>query len=409
MRRHLLGVLIAISTLAVVASAAAFAPFDNEGLASFRVAGGAGDADTSDGNLAWTAIEADPLFHSLSSRFGGGGVLVYIEYEPVDGHSGLLIIDLRHAGFPDLVESHLTVPNRRRAEIYYQEWDGSRDLFESSRVEGDLTIVEMYRGQGISALGLRFDLFVLDGADQWRRVVGSATTSPTVEQAVIIERDVVYTRRDRGEVYAPDGDIYVDCYGDAHVVEEEYDEDSYYYEDGDGGGCSGDTWDDDTEDPQESGGCAGERTVDDGEPDPDGGCESSGDEIAPDEYEDDSSWYEGDDVSDGQSSGCDEDSSSSDSSSGGCDSDDSGDSSSGPSCEGDTAEAAVAPQDRGHLRRYLGAMGTSRHKRQLAGAAGFHRFEAQTARTVRRLSSWLPFFLLAVGIRAARRRLRGAC
>ena len=393
--RFALVLAVAVFTCLSAAPATAFAPFDSEGFAAFRVAAGSGDADTG-GDLSWTAIETQPLFHTLSSRFGGGGVLVYMEYEPVDGRAGLLILDLRHAGFPDLLESNVTLPNRRRAEVYYQEWDGRRDVFESARVEGDVTIVEIYRGQGISAIGLRFDLFTLDAADKWRRIVGSATTAITVEQAVILERDVVYARRDRGEVYAPDGDIYVDCYGDAHVVEEDYDEESYYYEDGDGGGCSGDTWDDDVEDPQESGGCAGETTVDDGEPDPDGGCEGSGDELDPDEYEEDSSWYENDDYSDGEGSGCDEDT-------------DSSDESSSSSCEGDTVEAALPPGDRGRLRAYLGSMGGSRHKRQLAGAAGFHRFEASTARTIRRISAYLPFFLVALWIRAARRRLRPSC
>jgi hypothetical protein len=395
LRRYLVCALCAVLVLSVAGSAAAFAPFDSDGFAAFRIASGAGEADVDD--VVWTAVETDPIFHTLSSRFGGGGVLVYMEYEPVDGHSGLLIIDLRHAGFPDLLESNITLPNRRRAEIYYQEWSGAGDLFESSRVEGDVTIVEIYRGQGVSALGLRFDLFALGASDSWRRVVGSATTSLTVEQAVLLERDVVYSRRDRGEVYAPDGDIYVDCYGDAHVVEEEYDEETYYYEDDDGGGCSGDTWDDDVEDPQESGGCAGETTVDDGEPDPDGGCEGSGDGLDPDEYEEDESWYENDDYSDGESSGCDEDT----------DTDD--ESSSSSDCEGDTVEASIPAGEQARLRAYLAGMGGSRHKRQLAGAAGFHRFEADTARTIRRLCSYLPFFLVALGIRAARRRLRRPC
>jgi hypothetical protein len=359
-----------------------------------------------DGEPVWVNIEAEPLFHTLSSRFGGGGVLVYMEYQPINGVAGVVLIDLRHAGLEDLVESRLSVPDRRRVEIYYQEWTSSADVFELETAQGEVTVEEIYRGEGVSALGIRFDLVVTDAAGQWRRLQGSATTSPTVTEAVIAEEDVVYERRARGEVYNPDGDIYVNCYGDAYVEEEEYDEDSYYYEDDDGGGCAGDTWDDDVEDPQESGGCVAERTVDDGELDPDGGCEGTGDELEPDKYEEDASWYGGDDYSDDQSSGCDEDTD--DGGGDNSDGDDEG-GDTGPECAGDTAEASVSPARRTRLRSYLASMGTNRHRRRLAGAAGFHRLGPDESRTAGRVFGYLPFLLLAVGIRAARRRIGPSC
>ena len=273
--------------LALAPFLAGFSAFDSEGLARFRVADGVGSPGI-DGQ-DWTEIEVEPLFHTLSSRFGGGGVLIYMEYEPRSvGHSGLLMIDLRHAGLADLSVSTLAFPDRRRGDLFYQEWSQSKDLFQSVRVEGDIDVEELYRGEGLSAIGIRFDLVFFapgdDGKldtddDEWRRVEGSATTSPTVAEAIAIESHVVHQRRERGEVYAPDGDIYIDCYGDSHVSEQEYEEETYYYEDDDGGGCEGDTWKDDTEDPQESGGCAGEQAVDDGEPDPDSSCEGTGDEL----------------------------------------------------------------------------------------------------------------------------------
>ena len=59
-----------------------FAPFKSQGLAIFRVADGEGLAASAGevSELAWRNKETPALVHTLSSRYGGGGALVYMEY-----------------------------------------------------------------------------------------------------------------------------------------------------------------------------------------------------------------------------------------------------------------------------------------------------------------------------------------
>ena len=55
LRRYLVCALCAVLVLSVAGSAAAFAPFDSDGFAAFRIASGAGEADVDD--VVWTAVE----------------------------------------------------------------------------------------------------------------------------------------------------------------------------------------------------------------------------------------------------------------------------------------------------------------------------------------------------------------
>jgi hypothetical protein len=216
----------------------------------------------------------------------------------------------------DLQRSEVPVGNLKRVDLYYQEWDGNAQRFEGDKVEGSLSVEDLFRGELASALALRFDLTFTDAGedgalgtddDLTRRLTGSLVTSPTVAQAV--DEESVLARSRRSADYDPDGDVYVSCVGETYVDERSYEEDSNYYQDDDGGGCTGDTWKDDGVDPQESGGCAGEETVDDGEPDPSGGC-TSDDEFEDDEQPDDGtgdgtgedSYYDDEGYDDG--SGC---------------------------------------------------------------------------------------------------------
>ncbi len=399
---------------------AGFAPFDSAGLAIFRVASGVGQPLGDPGaplpDDQWQKVETDTLFHTLSSRFGGGGVLIYAEYAPQDGGpAGLLLIDLRHGGLADLSTSLVDVPDNRRVEVYFQQWKGRDDLFESERASGEIQVVDMLRGEELSAVALEFDLtFSSDGPDgiadtdddRWRRVQGRATTSPTVAQAVDIESSLAADRR--REEYAPDGNIHVSCVGDTYVEESQYDEDSYYYEDTDSGGCEGDTWEDDSTDPQESGGCAGERSVDDGAPDPDGGCEGSGDDYDESDFEEDDTYYDSDDTD--ESSGCEGDSGSDDfnddsDADSGCDTsddsdtdDDDDDDDTSSDCEGDDeVEASVGFGQRAYLRRVLMSKepGKVRPRRAKARRSGPMRFFIR----------YLPFMLLGLVIHTWRRRV----
>jgi hypothetical protein len=416
--------------LVAVALLTGFAPFDSDGLLRLQITDGEGPVVDEGAVRDPVDLEAEPLFHSLSSRFGGGGVLIYAEFTPAQaGFSGLFLMDLRHAGLADLQRATVEATDRRRVELYYQEWDGGRDLFEGDRVEGTVTVEDLFRGDRASAIAISFDLTFFDAGpdgrlntddDRWRRLRGSLASSPTVTQAVNNEPDLVRARRET--TYAPDGDVYVSCVGESDIEEREYNDETYVYEDDDGGGCSGDTWDDDTDDPQESGGCAGEQTLDDGEPDPDSGCES-GDEY--DDSEDEDPYYSGDEYDDG--SGCDETDDGSDDSddsvTSGCDDTDDGG-------EGDefgegagwgagrhgprqVARAAgvcgagvgavMSPARREALRRYLDQL----HQPQ-RHAALLHRFDRETTRTLQRLLRYLPFVLLGLFLHAWRRRLRAA-
>ncbi len=392
-----------------------FAPFKSEGLAIFRIANGQG-ALSEDG-LLWRQVEAPALAHTLSSRFGGGGALFYMEYTPdASGVSGLLLIDLRHAGLPDLDSSLITLPDRRRVEVYYQEWDATGDVFLSSRSEGEVLILDIFRGERVSAASVSFDLTFLSeggdgvigtGDDVWRRVEGRATTSPTVDEAVEIEADLVFDRRSTTEPYAPDGDITINCYGDTTIEEEAYDDESYIYEDNEGGGCEGDTWEDDAVDPQESGGCAGETVVDDGEPNTDAGCEASDEFEDPDEeQEEEDSFYEDDSYED--DSGCEGDttddttSTTDDSTTDDSTTDTSDDTGEG-GCESDT-EAALPPGQQARLREEL-----TRDPRARAGRLDDrprHRFARKTRERLRRVFNYTPFFLLGCVIHLWRRRLQ---
>lgn len=429
MRRRWL--VVAAAPLLVVLLAG-FAPFDNEGLAILRVAGGSGEApvdpDQDDGELKFRQLETQALFHSLSSRFGGGGTLIYIEHTPdAEGISGVLILDLRHAGLPDLESSLIDVPNRRRVEPFYQEWAGTNDLFASGRAFGEIQILDMYRGQRVSAIAVEFDLIFLapgpDGTfdtddDVWRRVEGRATTSPTVAQAVELEPEVVFERRRTGRPFAPEGDVYVTCTGDVYVEEEEFDEDSFTYEDDDGGGCGGDTWEDDSANPQESGGCAAETAVDDGEPDPDGGCEGDGGDLDDEDFaNEDDPFFEDDDAAE-DGSGCDEgtsdDTSSDDDGGAGCDPDldepddtstddsDDDDDDDSVECAGDTdpVEAAIPPGQRALARQYL----LTPDPASLRKAPRPTRAQKQARRTARRILNHLPFIMLGLVIHLWRRR-----
>lgn len=428
-----------------------FAPFHSGGLARFTVQDGQGATVGEDASKA-VAVEADALFHTLSSRFGGGGVLMYAEFPGRDvGFAGLLVIDLRHAGLPDLSQSIVALPDARRAELFYQEWDGSGDLFRGDSVSGTITVRDMFRGEEQSAVALAYDLTFLDHGldgergtedDQWRRVTGSATTSPTVDAAVARENATSYRSRTRENQYAPDGDINVNCIGSVEVEEEEYDETSYTYEDD--SSCEGDTWEDDAEEPQDESGCSGKQASDEGSADPDGGCDGSGTDDLEDpdeEDEEDGDTYYGDGYGNSgtsDSGGCEGDSSDSGDSSddGGCDgdsdtdtgsdtsTDESDDDDSGPECSGDdddddenfaVASGIYAPSGSTRaLRRYLREVASDRPMRRADGARIVRarrpegRFGKDTWRTMRRLLGYLPFVIVGVVIRAWRRRYTSA-
>lgn len=405
-----------------------FAPFDSDGLLRMDVTDGQGPEILDEGSVRDPiTIEAQPIFHTLSSRYGGGGVLIYAEFtQEQSGFSGLFLMDLRHAGLPDLDRSLLAASDRQRMELYYQEWDSDGDIFRSDKVQGNVVVEDIFRGNSLSAVAISFQISFFDAGpdgrlgtedDVWRQLEGSLSTSPTVNQAVNAEPGLVRSRRDASSPYEPDGDIYVSCVGETSVEERTYQEDSYAYED-DGGGCGGDTWDDDSEDPQESGGCAGEQTLDDGEPDPDSGCESSEDWEEGDEED---PFYGEDDYDDG--SGCDEtDDGSDDEDSSGCEGDEYEEGSGtgagwgtgaarlasmGPRASAGGVCGAVAatmsPGRRAYLRRYLAQLDQPRRYGPLV-----HRFDPQTWRGLRRLMRYLPFLLLGLVIHAWRRRLRVA-
>lgn len=442
MRRVYEGVTRLAWVVALAGVMMGFAPYDGPGLSIFRVADGEGavgeEGSVEGDGLAWRPVEADALFHTLSSRYGGGGVLIYSEFPGRAGEpSGLLLLDLRHAGLSDLESSLFDVPSKRRVEPYYQEWRGSQDTFISERVFGEVQVLDIFRGDLNSALAIEYDLtFVAlgpdgllgSGDDRWRRVQGRAVTSPTVDQAVALEPALVFERRSDPVPFAPDGNIYVTCVGDAHVEEDTYEDDSYYYEDDEGGGCEGDTWEDDNTDPQESGGCAGESVVDEGEPDPAGGCDSSGDEYDESIFEEEEA-YDGEFAdSDGGDSGCDSGSDDPYDDSGGCDGDDAttdttydddeedSDDDDSLDCEGDTeteAEASeggawrgISGRQRAHLRRVL-LSDDPRQARLMAQrhAATKPRFTREGRRTLRRLVGTMPFVLLGLLIQVWRRRL----
>ncbi len=419
-----------------------FAPFNSEGLSRFQVANGSGDVTGENDGLAWTEVEAPTVFHTLSSRFGGGGVLAYMEFSH-SAFSGLLLVDLRHAGLPDLARSTVSLPNRRRVEPFYQEWDAARDRFQSERVEGNFEIVDLFRGENVSAVAIKFDMVFFDNGadgeantddDRWRRIEGSATTIVTVDDAVERESDLVRARREADEPYNPDGDIVVDCTGAVVVEETTYQEDSYYYEDDDGGGCSGDTWKDDTEDPQDSGGCAGEEVSDDGQPNVDGGCADGGDEFE-DPTEDDGSYYEDDTYEDDGCSGTDDstdddyegddysDSSESEDEGVSCDSepDDSGDEFEDDSfaqggglsyagfgaplsCGGSSFSGApsMSRARAGYLRRYLAGIDKPRGER---ASKQTRRKRKKKKSPLRAVIRYLPFIMLGLWIRIWRRRI----
>jgi len=405
--------LIVIGTMFVFGSG--FAPFNSSGLITFTVESGTGDPNDPREATQADTVEAEAIFHTLSSRFGGGGVAVFVEFLPgTRGYSGLSVFDIRHAGLYDLYDPQvLTMPDPRRAELYYQEWDASGDRFMSDRVSGAITLDEIFRGDGISAMAFSFDLtFIdlgangtLDSTDTWRRLHGQATTSPTVEQALRRESLGAYDDASAEDPYAPDGNIYVNCFGEVDVEEESYDEDSYAYEDDTSDSCGGDTWKDDSTVPEEEAGCDAKEPVDEGEPDPETGCDDSGSDIS-EPTSDDDLYYD------------DDDSSSEDDS----------------SCEGDTttasasvvlpaiadlcfapsvAEASVSsPTAMRHMRATLARIARGERLDSTAISRAAHRprtvFGKESWRTVRRILAYLPFFLLALGIHVVRRRMRRA-
>ncbi|MEL6178217.1 MAG: hypothetical protein AAFS10_04655 [Myxococcota bacterium] len=424
-----------------------FAPFDTSGLSQFNIVYGRGTPEASelDNGLGVSSVETEAIFHTLSSRYGGGGVLIYMEFFPRStDFSGMLLLDLRHGGLPDLDSTTLDMPDARRAELYYQEWDKGGDLFVGTTASGDITVRDLYRGQSISAIAITWDLvFTNVGADgqkgtsddAWRRLTGSAITEVSVENA--LRRDSGAFHRQRGnsdgtvEVYAPDGDIQVDCFGGVYVEDETYQEESYSYED-DSSSCQGDTWEDDSEDPQAGSGCDGGDTVDDGKPDPQGGCDDGiGDDIDdPGSEEDEGSFYGGDyDSGDSSGSSCDSDTDSSDSSGSGCDDDDTdtGGSSSSESsdddssCEGDEEATAATrwerepqPTLRQRLDRLEVTTGQMVHPAPSSDAPrvvrqrkrrGHTSVRSQLIGVVRRYAS---FLLLVVVIRLWRRRMEYA-
>ena len=423
-----------------------FAPFDLSGLSQFEIIWGRGDPDVADLNKGSgvSSVETEALFHTLSSRYGGGGVLMYMEFLPRStDFSGMLLIDLRHAGLPDLDSSTVRMPDARRAELYYQEWDRRGDLFVGQQASGDITIRDLYRGKNLSAISVTWDLlFATEGPDgvqgteddAWRRVVGSAVTSVSVEEALRRDSGAFYRQRRTGDgeevyVYAPDGDIQVNCFGGVYVQDEPYDEESYSYEDD--SSCEGDTWEDDSENPQEGSGCAGGDTVDDGEPDPQGGCDDGvGDDIddpGADTEDDGGSFYGGDyDSGDDGGSGCDDD----DSDTGGssstestdsdpsCDSSDSSSSDSSScdssdSCESDEALAATDGAlplrlMRARLDRLEATSGPIAHAPPPRPRRRTHPALRQAQRVTRVVWRYAPFLLLVVVIRLWRRRVASA-
>lgn len=380
-----------VATVAMV-FATGFAPFNGGGLADFRVLDSQLDPNDQEGASAeWRHVETDALFQTLSSRYGGGGVLTYMEFLPTDGVAGVLILDLRHAGLSDLTSSEFTVPNTRRADLHYQEWRGNTDVFVGERVDGTVEVVDLYRGQGISAVAVRFDLVFYDAGDKWRRIVGTVTTSPTVEQALERDGDGLYRQNTTGP--NSDGDIIVDCFGTTTVEETEYDEDSYVVAD-QGSSCEGDTWEDDAENPNETSGCAGKREVDGGEPDPNGGCDSSGPDVAtPTDPDPANDTTEGDTYSD--QSGCDEGTS------------DGGGSNEDFDCSGDSAQAATLPlAEVTYLRRYLDRV--ERGDRVIGRRSSPGRFSRATWHTMHQILSYLPFMILGLVLHLLRRRLSGS-
>jgi len=424
-----------------------FAPFSSDGFGQFELREGLGDLDS--GSTQGGFVETGALFQTLSSRFGGGGVMIYMEYTAGGlDHSGMLLIDLRHAGLADLEESVLEVPDARRVELYYQEWDASGDLFRGASVSGQVRVKELFRGSKRSALALTFDLVFKDSGpdgeagtrdDLWREVFGSATSVPTVEDAIRDEPNL-YSRRQRGE-YAPDGDTQVSCMGDVTVEEETYDETSYAYED-DANSCSGDTWEDDAESPEEGGGCAGKETLDEDEDQPDleGGCDDGvGDDIDdPGSSEEGGSYYDGDyDEADTSSEGCDDvdsetgsdESDSSEEEDTTSEDEDESEDDDSSSCGGDEEESTGVGKLGKELRLELTSLGgreaiaatrrdrgRDRLRRRLDRLEAGHRSSISvmtitrsrigrgTQRTIQRCLNYLPFVLLGFGIRRCRRR-----
>ncbi len=392
-----------------------FAPFDSGGLAMLSI-----DAPPAESSgpreVGGDVLEVDALFHTLSSRYGGGGVLTVVEFTPEQhGYSGLLLVDLRHAGLADLAPAQrLEVPNRRQVEVYYQEWDKNGDRFISEEASGYVTVTGLFRGEAQSALqlswSLRFTTPGPGGVEVVREVVGEATTEPTIEEAIDAERGLAARRRQ--ERYAPDGDIYVGCTGDAEVEEASYAEDSYGVDDEEEG-CSGDTWEDDAEDPAEESGCEAKEPVDDGgEADPDSGCEGSGpDEEDPSDEEEDDLYY--DESGESDDSGCEGDD----------DYDDIDDFDDDDSDEEEEAALRGAPVQRAGLGcgyaeaggPWVGSQGARARlrraldrpwrPRQVARARPSGRWSRAEWRSVKRGLWHLPFAALALGLQVMRRRL----
>ena len=412
--------LVAMALTFVFASG--FAPFNSGGLATFSVQQGSGDPDLAGGAGEGSAsIETDAIFHTLSSRYGGGGAAIFMEFLPAKhGFSGMLLIDLRHAGLYDLYDPQvLALPNRKRAELYYQQWVGSKDTFNSDKASGTITVEELFRGEGQSAMGISFELTFRDASsDEWRRISGVATTLPTVKQALEREAIGFYDETSRDN-YAPDGNIYVNCFGEVVVEDETYEEDSYAYEDQDGG-CTGDTWEDDSETPDEDSGCDAKEPVDEGEPDAETGCDDSGPDVEdPDDSESDDLYY--DDAYDDESESCEGDDVEQRASAAGArvsvaladlclDPAEVRASSSVPrssrrlhSHELEIARHTLARIARGERLEPTSVIAEAlmRHTRATV-------FSKEDYRSVRRILSYLPFFLLALGIHVVRRRMRRA-
>lgn len=407
---------LAVLGAAVFALCSGFSPFNAGGLASLTVEAGSGSFEGPREVGGGDGFEADALFHTLSSRYGGGGVLVVVEFTPAQhGYSGLLLIDLRHAGLADLSPpQRIEVPNRRQVELYYQEWDAGGDRFISEQATGSVTVESLFRGEESSALLLSWSLRFqapggADGAPRWREIQGEATTDPTVEDAIDAERALAARRAE--EEYAPDGDIIVGCTGAATVEEASYEEDSYVVEDDDEG-CTGDTWEDDAEDPGEESGCEAKEPVDDGgEADPDSGCEGTGDDVEePDEEDGDDGLYYDEEDSDDEGSGCEGDDDEGDD-------DDDGEEAAGGGLSvrassglvgsgcGSVAWAASprGAASRARLRRALDRAGQPPRRLRPAG-----RWSRSERRAMRRVIWHLPFLLLGLGLHVARRRMRRA-